>query len=118
MKITHGQSRPQRTIGHSFPLTVVEQSDTRFSPQVGAVYLVDDGMSVFASYGEGFRQLTGADFAGNLFDEESSPPTRSPTFGLNPVRRVEYVSRRLMVSSRYTGPDGRVVFPGRQEISQ
>ncbi|MFK8014431.1 MAG: TonB-dependent siderophore receptor [Gammaproteobacteria bacterium] len=54
------------------PVTVVEQSDTRFSPQVGAVYLVNDGMSVFASYGEGFRQLTGADFAGNQFEPNKS----------------------------------------------
>ena len=43
-------------------------SDTRFSPQVGAVYIVNDGLSVYASYGEGFRQQTGVDFQGNQFD--------------------------------------------------
>jgi len=42
--------------------------DTRFSPQVGAVYLVNDGVSVFTSYGEGFRQQTGSDFLGNQLD--------------------------------------------------
>jgi iron complex outermembrane receptor protein len=43
-------------------------SDNRFSPQVGAVYRVNDGFSVYASYGEGFRQQTGVDFQGNQFD--------------------------------------------------
>jgi len=43
-------------------------SDTRFSPQVGAVYSINDGVSLYASYGEGFRQQTGVDFQGNQFD--------------------------------------------------
>ena len=38
------------------------------SPQFGAVYRVNDGLSVYASYGEGFRQNTGPDFQGNPFD--------------------------------------------------
>ena len=43
-------------------------SDSRFSPQVGAVYSVIDGFSLYASYGEGFRQQGGVDFLGNQFD--------------------------------------------------
>ncbi|MEM7728587.1 MAG: TonB-dependent siderophore receptor [Pseudomonadota bacterium] len=43
-------------------------SDSRFSPQVGAVYLVNEGLSLYASYGEGFRQQGGVDFLGNQFD--------------------------------------------------
>jgi len=43
-------------------------SDSRFSPQVGAVYSVNDGFSVYATYGEGFRQQGGVDFFGNQFD--------------------------------------------------
>jgi len=50
------------------PATTVRSSDDRFSPQIGAVYLVNDGFSVYASYGEGFRQQTGSDFQGNQFD--------------------------------------------------
>jgi len=42
--------------------------DTRFSPQLGAVYLINEGVSLFASYGEGFRQQTGSDFQGNQLD--------------------------------------------------
>lgn len=50
------------------PATTTTTSDSRVSPQVGAVYLVNDGFSLFASYGEGFRQQTGSDFQGNQFD--------------------------------------------------
>lgn len=50
------------------PAKTTSTSDTRFSPQIGAVYLVNDGVSVYASYGEGFRQQTGSDFLGNQFD--------------------------------------------------
>jgi len=50
------------------PATTTKSDDTRFSPQVGAVYLINDGVSVYASYGEGFRQQTGSDFQGSQFD--------------------------------------------------
>ena len=50
------------------PETTITAEDSRFSPQVGAVYLVNDGLSVYASYGEGFRLQTGQDFQGNQFD--------------------------------------------------
>ncbi len=43
-------------------------SFSRFSPQFGVVYLADEGLSFYASYGEGFRQQTGSDFEGNGFD--------------------------------------------------
>ncbi len=54
------------------PVNTTSQDDTRFSPQVGAVYLFDDTTSVYATYGEGFRQLTGSDFAGNPFEPNES----------------------------------------------
>ncbi|MEE4281065.1 MAG: TonB-dependent receptor, partial [Pseudomonadales bacterium] len=50
------------------PATTIDSSDDRISPQFGAVYLVNDGISLYASYGEGFRQQTGQDFQGNQFD--------------------------------------------------
>lgn len=50
------------------PATTRTTSDTRFSPQVGAVFLLNDSVSFYASYGEGFRQQTGVDFEGNQFD--------------------------------------------------
>lgn len=50
------------------PAATVTSEDSRVSPQFGAVYAVNDGVSVYASYGEGFRQQTGSDFQGNQFD--------------------------------------------------
>jgi len=50
------------------PATTITTSDSRLSPQLGAVYLINDGFSLYASYGEGFRQQTGSDFQGNQFD--------------------------------------------------
>jgi len=49
--------------------------DTRVSPQVGAVYLINDSVSVYASYGEGFRQQTGTDFMDNQFDPNITEST-------------------------------------------
>lgn len=49
------------------PATTQTTNDDRFSPQVGAVYLIDEGFSIYATYGEGFRQQTGSDFRGNQF---------------------------------------------------
>ena len=43
-------------------------SDTRFSPQFGLVYTINDGISLYAAYGEGFRQQTGSDFLGGQFN--------------------------------------------------
>ncbi|MGY6551523.1 MAG: TonB-dependent siderophore receptor [Erythrobacter sp.] len=45
---------------------------TRFSPQFGAVYRVTPEVSLYATYGENFRPLSGADFAGNTFDPNQS----------------------------------------------
>ena len=50
------------------PATTVDSSDDRVSPQFGVVYRVGDAVSLYASYGEGFRQQTGQDFQGNQFD--------------------------------------------------
>ncbi|GLR71504.1 TonB-dependent siderophore receptor [Agaribacter marinus] len=49
------------------PADTVTTDDSRVSPQVGAVYSLSEGTSLFASYGEGYRQQTGQDFAGNQF---------------------------------------------------
>lgn len=47
--------------------TVFEQSDSRVSPQAGFVYRATDSLSLYAAFGEGFRQLTGTDVDGNGF---------------------------------------------------
>ena len=50
------------------PASTVATSDDRVSPQFGVVYKAHDGFSIYASYGEGYRQQTGSDFQGNQFD--------------------------------------------------
>jgi iron complex outermembrane recepter protein len=44
----------------------------RFSPQIGAVYRVTPEISLYATYGENFRPLSGANFAGDFFDPNQS----------------------------------------------
>jgi iron complex outermembrane receptor protein len=57
------------------PTSTITSSDDRVSPQVGAVYRINDGMSVYASYGEGYRQQTGQDFQGDQFDPNITEST-------------------------------------------
>jgi iron complex outermembrane receptor protein len=56
----------------SDPAAVSESSNSAFSPQAGVLYRATDGISLYASYGEGIRQLSGADFEGNSFDPNKS----------------------------------------------
>ena len=49
-----------------------EAGENRFSPQVGAVWRATPEISVYATYGENFRPLSGADFAGNPFEPNQS----------------------------------------------
>lgn len=51
---------------------VSETGESRFSPQAGAVWRAAPDISVYATYGENFRPLSGADFAGNPFDPNQS----------------------------------------------
>lgn len=52
--------------------TVARAGENRFSPQVGAVWRATPELSVYATYGENFRPLSGSDFAGNPFDPNQS----------------------------------------------
>jgi len=51
---------------------VTRTGESRFSPQFGAVWRATPELSVYATYGENFRPLSGADFAGNPFDPNQS----------------------------------------------
>jgi len=73
------QSITNFLVDPSLPSASDARSFTRFSPQVGAVYLVNDGLSIYGSYGEGFRAQTGVDFQGNILDANL---TESLEFGL------------------------------------
>ncbi len=48
------------------------QEETRVSPQLGLVFRAREGLSLYATYGENFRPLSGADAQGNGFEPNQS----------------------------------------------
>jgi iron complex outermembrane receptor protein len=48
------------------------QEETRVSPQLGLVFRAMEGLSLYATYGENFRPLSGADAQGNGFEPNQS----------------------------------------------
>ncbi|MYF49470.1 MAG: TonB-dependent siderophore receptor [Gammaproteobacteria bacterium] len=80
------------------PATTATSTDDRVSPQFGVVYLVNEGTSLYASYGEGFRQQAGFDCQGN---QHSPNITESAEIGLklDAAQFAEGVSGSLMVSA-------------------
>jgi iron complex outermembrane receptor protein len=48
------------------------QTETRLSPQAGAVFKATRNVSIYATYGRNFRPLSGADFAGKPFEPNTS----------------------------------------------
>ena len=61
-----------QTIENRLADSVFENDADRVSPQAGVVFKATDTISLYASYGEGFRQLTGADVNGNGFDPNTT----------------------------------------------
>ncbi|MEX0738582.1 MAG: TonB-dependent siderophore receptor [Pseudohongiella sp.] len=64
------------------------QSDTRISPQLGLVYAVNNEVSLYSTYGEGFRANSGADFTGRAFDPNQSSSLEAGV-------KFELMNRRL-----------------------
>ena len=54
------------------PDTVAEQTESRFSPQLGVLYKSSEDMSFYAVYGENFRPLSGTDKDGNGHEPNQS----------------------------------------------
>jgi iron complex outermembrane recepter protein len=52
--------------------TLTTQEESRVSPQLGAVFRAADGLALYATYGENFRPLSGADAQGNGFEPNQS----------------------------------------------
>lgn len=48
------------------------QAESRLSPQAGIVYQASDSLSLYASYGENFRPLSGSDAQGSGFEPNQS----------------------------------------------
>lgn len=64
------------------------QTETRFSPSAGLVVNPTDTVSLYASYGTGFRPNSGLDFFSNPFKPETS--------------------KAYEVGAKYVSPDGRI----------
>lgn len=47
-------------------------SDDKLSPQLGVVFTASEALTIYAAYGQGFRQNSGADFSGRAFQPEDS----------------------------------------------
>ena len=62
----------QQTLNNRLSDTQSEQNETRVSPQFGVVYAASDSLSVYASYGENFRPLSGTDSNGDGFEPNQS----------------------------------------------
>ena len=63
--------------------TKSKYSESQISPQVGAVYSINDSLSVYATYGENFRPLSGATDENNIDPNESKSTELGINFGLN-----------------------------------
>lgn len=62
----------EQSINHRKNDVTTEQSGTQLSPRLGIVYRVNNQLSLYSSYSEGFTPLTGNDFYGNAFEPEES----------------------------------------------
>ncbi len=62
----------KQTLNNRLNNQVSKQKETRVSPQLGFVYRLEDAFSLYATYGENFRPLSGADAQGNGFEPNQS----------------------------------------------
>ena len=60
----------EQIIDNRLPVSRTRQHKTAFSPTVGATYLLNDAVSIYANYGRGFRPNGGVDFMSRAFEPE------------------------------------------------
>ena len=91
------------------PATVLKTAKERFSPTVGALYELTDTLSIYASYGEGFRPNSGANESGNPFAPETSTSYEaglrfaSPDDAINATVAVYDMKKTNILTSDGTG---------------
>ncbi|MFN9279178.1 MAG: TonB-dependent siderophore receptor [Betaproteobacteria bacterium] len=80
---------------------VSTQKEARTSPQLGLVYRAGDALSLYATYGENFRPLSGADAQGNGFEPNQSTSVEAGAKfslgGINGTVAVFQVKQRNML---------------------
>ena len=62
----------EQDITNNFSGNAVSQSKSEVSPRIGISYQVDDGITLYSNYAEGFRPNSGADANSNAFEAEKS----------------------------------------------
>ncbi|MBL8344621.1 MAG: TonB-dependent siderophore receptor [Rubrivivax sp.] len=62
----------EQTLENRANNTVATQEESRVSPQLGIVFQAGAALSLYATYGENFRPLSGADAQGNGFEPNQS----------------------------------------------
>lgn len=62
----------EQDITNNFSGNTVSQSKSEVNPRVGISYQVDDGITLYSNYAEGFRPNSGADANSNAFEPEKS----------------------------------------------
>lgn len=62
----------EQDITNNFDGNTVNQSKTEVSPRVGISYQVDEEITLYSNYAEGFRPNSGADVNSNAFEPEKS----------------------------------------------
>lgn len=67
----------QQTLNNRLANTGYKQTESRISPQLSAVYALSNVVSVYATYGENFRPLSGTDAQGNGFKPNQTSSTEA-----------------------------------------
>ena len=62
----------EQDITNNFSGNTVSQSKSEVNPRIGISYQVDDGVTLYSNYAEGFRPNSGADANSNAFEAEKS----------------------------------------------
>ena len=62
----------EQDITNNFNGNTVSQSKSEVNPRIGISYQVDDGVTLYSNYAEGFRPNSGADANSNAFEAEKS----------------------------------------------
>lgn len=62
----------EQDITNNFDGNTVSQSASEVNPRIGLSYQVDDGITLYSNYAEGFRPNSGADTNNNAFEAEKS----------------------------------------------
>jgi len=62
----------EQDITNNFSGNTVSQSKSEVNPRIGISYQVDEGVTLYSNYAEGFRPNSGADANSNAFEAEKS----------------------------------------------